>query len=56
MKVKIELSGGLELLFDNKKSLELDVKEGQTVGDIIEDLKDNHIKENPELFYVDNSL
>ena len=56
IKVTVELSGGLELLFENKKSLSLDVKEGTTVGNLIEILKDHHVREHPELFYVEGSL
>lgn len=56
IKIRVEFSGGLELLFDNKKNLELEVSEGTTVGQLIVILKDQHLKEHPELFYVGDSL
>ena len=54
--VKVEFSGGLELLFDNKKNLQLDVPEGTNVGKLILILKEEHLKEHPELFYTEKSL
>jgi ubiquitin related modifier 1 len=54
--VTVEFSGGLELLFDNKKNLALEVPEGTNVEQLIVILKDQHLKEHPELFYVESSL
>lgn len=56
IKVKTQFSGGLELLFENKKSLEIEVAPGTNVGDLIRILKDEHLKEHPELFYVEESI
>ena len=56
MKINVELSGGLELLFENHKTLKIEMEEGSTVKDLILELKENHLKENPELFYTENSL
>ena len=62
MKIKIEFSGGLELMFNNQKNLEIDLAEGtkeeddQTpakeflLEDVIEDLRKNHLKEKEEMF------
>ena len=56
LKINVELSGGLELLFGKLKEIDLEMKEGSTVKDLIEELKTNHIKEHPDLFYVDSGL
>ena len=52
MKVKVEFSGGLELMFNNKKNLDLDIVEGTMdqggvvttkdllLEDVIEELKE----------------
>ncbi|KAG2378238.1 hypothetical protein C9374_008381 [Naegleria lovaniensis] len=51
MQVKIEFSGGCELLFDNKTSLTIDnLEEGTTMQQLILLLKDKYLKEKPELF------
>ena len=43
-------------MFENKKSLEVEVSSGTTVGQLITILKDRHLKEHPELFYVEGSV
>ena len=54
MKVNIEFSGGLELMFESKKKIELNFeekKEGEyQLRDIIEELRANHLKDREELF------
>ena len=62
MKIKIEFSGGLELMFNNQKNLEFDLTEekneegGNTpskellLEDVIEELRKNHLKEKEEMF------
>lgn len=55
-KVKVEFSGGLELLFENKKSIEVEVDTNSNLNHLIKVLKDRHLKEHPELFYVDGSV
>ena len=54
MKVKIEFSGGLELMFDNKKNIELDMEKKDDkdilLEDVIQELKTNHLKDKEELF------
>jgi ubiquitin related modifier 1 len=51
IQVKIELSGGLELLFSSKKAFDvsLDV-ENPTIRDLIIHLEKNYLKQRPELF------
>ncbi|XP_066154937.1 ubiquitin-related modifier 1 [Euwallacea fornicatus] len=59
MKFKVEFGGGAELLFDNKKSYPLDLPQDDklwTIGRLIFWLKDNLLKERPELFIQDNSV
>lgn len=50
----VELKGGLELLFENCKKIELKLSPGPTgkctVRSLIQHLKTNYLKERPELF------
>jgi hypothetical protein len=51
MKVKVEFAGGLELLFEGKKTLQLDdVAEGTDIRGLIECLRSKHLKEKEEMF------
>ncbi|KAL9652176.1 hypothetical protein ABK040_013945 [Willaertia magna] len=50
MKITVEFSGGCELLFDNQTKINLDVKEGLKIKDLITLLRNEHLKEKPELF------
>mgnify|MGYP002079099641 CR=1 FL=1 len=45
------ISGGLELLFENQKHLELDLGDStMTMGQLIDHIKRNHLKEKEEMF------
>jgi ubiquitin related modifier 1 len=54
MKVNIEFSGGLELMFESKKKIELNFEERKEqaiqLRDVIEELRKNHLKEKEEMF------
>jgi hypothetical protein len=58
MKVKIEFSGGLELMFQGKKNIDLEIEERKgaegteplLLEDVIEELRKNHLHEREELF------
>lgn len=52
MKVVIEFSGGAELLFGRVKQHNADLPDSRkwTVGDLLFWIKDNLLKERPELF------
>ena len=55
----VAFSGGLELLFDNEKTLSLSVPmEGGalTLDQLIVYIRDNCLKERPELFVADDSV
>lgn len=56
MKVKVEFSGGLELLFDKNTQLTIDVNDNTTIKDLIANLKQNHLKEKPDLFVSGTSV
>uniref|UniRef100_A0A7S0RMH3 Ubiquitin-related modifier 1 homolog n=1 Tax=Chlamydomonas leiostraca TaxID=1034604 RepID=A0A7S0RMH3_9CHLO len=58
MHVRIELSGGLELLFGGKKVHEVALKDGSTwtVQQLIAHAKDNLLTERPELFVKGDSV
>ncbi|XP_066250502.1 ubiquitin-related modifier 1 [Euwallacea similis] len=59
MKIKVEFGGGAELLFDNKKSCFLDLPQDDkswTIRRLLFWLKDNLLKDRPELFIQDNSV
>jgi ubiquitin related modifier 1 len=52
-------SGGLELLFDNEKELALDVPAASgklSLDELILFVRDNCLKERPELFVADDSV
>jgi len=59
--VCVEFSGGAELLFDNAKSIELSLAECDdggvwNVAKLIAYLKENLLKERPELFVKDGTV
>ncbi|XP_018574863.1 ubiquitin-related modifier 1 [Anoplophora glabripennis] len=57
--VLIEFGGGAELLFDNKKAhnVTLPAKEKEWIlGDLLTWMKNNMLKQRPELFLQDNSV
>ncbi|KAF7278471.1 ubiquitin-related modifier 1 [Rhynchophorus ferrugineus] len=59
MKIKVDFSGGAELLFGNQKHHEVDlpVKDKPwLLGDLLFWLKDNLLQDRPELFLQDNSV
>jgi ubiquitin related modifier 1 len=60
MRLKIEFSGGLELLFDSQKEhgVEVPVPDGETytVGQLLVWTRDNLCRERPELFMKGESV
>ena len=56
MKVKIEFSGGLELMFDKKKNIDLEMKDDAILSDVIEELRKNHLKEKEEMFIQNGTV
>lgn len=58
MKLQIQFSGGAELLFDKQKThnVELSDKENWTIRSLIAWVKDNLLKERPELFVQGDSV
>jgi len=50
MKVNIEFSGGMELLFEKQKQLTIEMKDGAVLQDVIDTLKTEHLKDKEELF------
>lgn len=57
VKVNLEFSGGLELLFGNQKEHSVDVPvEGLTAGALIAWARDHLLRERPELFVKGNSV
>ncbi|GMH38060.1 hypothetical protein BSKO_05944 [Bryopsis sp. KO-2023] len=56
-KLKLEFSGGLELLFDNRKEVDVDVPSEQlTVGNLLVWTRDNLLSDRPELFMKGDSV
>ena len=43
-------SGGMELLFDKKTTIRVEIKDGSTIRDLLHTLVKEHLKERPELF------
>lgn len=61
LSLKIEFGGGLELLFDNKKEYTVDMPRSTadkptTLTHLILWLKDNLLKERPELFIEEQTV
>ena len=61
MEINVEFSGGLELMFEKKKNIQLsfDPKKGADgadvpfkLQDVIETLRVEHLKEKEEMFYL----
>ena len=49
-------SGGLEMLFDNKKAIDVDVQPPCTMKDLIEELRAKHLRDKEEMFVVGGSV
>lgn len=58
MKIKIELSGGLDISFDKKKEffVELSDQVSISAGNLIKKLSENYVKEKPEFFTIGETL
>ena len=61
MEISVEFSGGLELMFDKQKNIQLtfDPKPDGTefkLQDVIEALRVNHLKEKEEMFYQQGTV
>jgi ubiquitin related modifier 1 len=53
MKVEVEFSGGLELLFNNQKRITIEgLKDDTNLAGLIAHLKAEHLKEKEEMFVV----
>lgn len=57
MIIKVELGGGLEGVFENKREFDVELKkETTTVKDLVEEMKANFLKGNPDFFYANGGL
>lgn len=57
MKVIIELGGGLETVFDNKRNFDVELPgDKATVSDLIEYMKQKHLTGNTDYFVTQNGL
>lgn len=60
LKIKVEFTGGAELLFDNQKMIELELTqttgEGWTIKSLIKHLAEKHIRERVELFTIGGKI
>ncbi len=55
--VRVEFSGGAELLFDNVKNARVELPEPATVSSLLSHIADNLLsKERPELFFKDGTV
>lgn len=56
-KIKLEFSGGAELLFDKKREFDVDLPQSViTLGDLLPWIERNLLKERPELFLQGKSI
>lgn len=57
MIIKVELGGGLEGVFENKREFEVELPgEKATVKDLVEVMKCKLLKGNPDFFYSNGGL
>ncbi|EGG24888.1 hypothetical protein DFA_03133 [Cavenderia fasciculata] len=58
MKVKIEMTGGLEILFKNQKNHTYEFKDRDTMPlrELVVWMRDTQIQERPELFVEDSTV
>lgn len=57
MIIKVELGGGLEGVFENKREFEVELPgEKATVKDLVEEMKSKLLKGNPDFFYSNGGL
>ncbi|EFA86353.1 hypothetical protein PPL_00145 [Heterostelium album PN500] len=57
MIVNIELSGGLEILFSNKKNHQFELSgDSIPLKQLVYWMRDNHVKERPELFVENGTV
>ena len=54
MKIKIEFAGGLQVLFEDKLKLEVEIKEESNILDLVKLLRKDFVKRTPELFINEN--
>lgn len=57
MIIKVELGGGLEAVFENKRDFEVELPgDKATVKDLVELLNGKYLKGNRDFFYIDGGL
>ncbi|CAD5118712.1 DgyrCDS7393 [Dimorphilus gyrociliatus] len=58
MLITLEFSGGAEMLFDNKKSHEVNLPDTEkwTIGSLLLWIRDNLLRDKPELFLQDDTI
>lgn len=57
MKIIVELAGGLELVFENRKNFEVELPgDKATVKDLVEVMRKDYLKGNPDFFYDKGSV
>ena len=56
MKINVDFGGGAELLFDNVKQHQLDLPSPHTIRHLLTYLRDNKLRERPELFLQGDSV
>jgi ubiquitin related modifier 1 len=54
--ITLEFSGGMELLFNNQKTLNLEIKPEQSMSDLIDHIAKKVITERVELFQCGNTV
>ena len=52
MKITCEFAGGLQVLFEDKTNLKLEIPENSDISALIKIIVENHVKRTPELFVI----
>ena len=54
--VSVDFGGGLDLVFDGKTELKLELTEGSTVSTVIKQLADKHANHKREMFAINGKM
>lgn len=56
IKIQIDFSGGLDLIFNGKNEMILSVKKGSKLGDVIKILGNQHANNKKEMFFIHDKM
>ncbi len=54
MKISIEFAGGLQVLFEDKMKLEIEIEKEMNLSELLKLMREKYVKRTPELFVNEN--